>query len=96
MRFGYPIEITGVEKIVINQTQVWIRRNQDVQIVGGGFFEKVAGGPGFKTRRILTVQEMREKLDYMLDDCFGYRKPAYRAWFSHGTLNVVKNDGASK
>ena len=87
--FGGLLEISGVCRIVFNQTQEWVRTGDE--------FEKVGGGPGFKVHRTMHVSHMVRQLDRMLGDpallfLEGIEQPQYRAWFKEGTLNVVRND----
>ena len=97
MKFYAPIEISGVQRVVINRTQVWNRQyiGGDLNVDNQGYFIKTDGGPGFKKRKIMSVGGMARKINTLLTDRQYDKKGytyLYRAWFSEGTLNIARND----
>jgi len=93
MKFYTPIEISGVQRVVINRTQVWDRQyiGGDLNVDNQGFFVKIGGGPGFTKRKMMSTNAMARKIHTLLRNRDGYIY-LYRAWFSEGTLNVVRNE----
>lgn len=81
MRFRWPVEISGVKRVVINRTHVWERDHER------DMFVKVKGGPGFKHIRGIPIHHMVRNIDNQI--MFYVRNGIpYSFWFNGGTLNV--------
>lgn len=80
MRFNWPVEISGVERVVINRMHVWERQDKD-------HFVKTQGGPGFKHIRGIPTQDMIRNIERQISVYVRNGIP-YSFWFNSGTLNV--------
>jgi hypothetical protein len=93
MKFDGEIEISGIERIVINHLIVWERTQLSSDYV------KILGGTGFK-QKVLPPEMMKREIDRYLEkegvigkwqglDVTG---KLYRAWFKEGTLNIIQKE----
>jgi len=88
MKLEFPIELSGVERVVINRTHVWVRT------VDNNYFTKTSGGPGFKKFKVMKTSAMVRMINEKVRT-YIWRSIPYSFWFNNGTINIALKESPS-